>query len=405
MGRVRTPAAGEQTVLLRYDAAVDALTVHVGRADELDIDEVVEDMLVFFDAREAGRLVAVEVLSASLGRNPGWRAVARDYLGDTISAEYETLARAPVTVSGRDIALPRDEWEELAWRWLVGHRYARAKLGLEPLREPDRPGAALRAGQGCTIWAPVPRVGDAPAVAALPVELAEAAGVAPALEVRRVDSGVLELRAQLAAEEPRLEIEAATPAYGRARFERSGDLAVARLAAGAGDADLVARVARPASAGEVTAEAEAPWRRVREGAYQLVTGLRASIRPVVPIFRDLPRGLVAVPVVAGAARAEGPPPLATERLELASDELGITVVLALTARRAGRATLELEVLRAPAADVDVRVEDDAGAPLFARRTAPGARVSLELDEGEYRIVIAGALIVPLELAATPQEQP
>jgi hypothetical protein len=225
------------TALLSYDPAIDSLYVSLGDAPSLDIDSIVEDLNVLFDAARSGGMVGVHAVSPNLGRSPGWRAVLRDCVGETVLQASDELARGGVPVYEKPVTIPHSELVGLLEpSWRVLHRCLRQKQGLEPLPEPESPVAG---GFGVTLYAPAPahRVnGEArlPGPVNLPIaaELASAWGVrGEVCAAYYRDWSRLDLRLDLEnpGRAPRLEAVLASPGYARGRFEARGAEAVASL--------------------------------------------------------------------------------------------------------------------------------------------------------------------------------
>lgn len=239
--RRRESTLAGRVAVMSYDARVDALEVEIGQSATHDMDEVVDDMFVFFDREQLGRLVAVHALSPSLGRSEAWRGVLEDYVGPTVMRAYQQAAAAAAAVDRTKVEIPPEEWEALRTiAWPRAHRALRVKQDSEPLPESatdagQRASSTPRTFTAQASWSFAMRgEGDAAALPAVNLELPEAfarsAGVGDICFARFTTPTSLELKVDvLPHQAPRLEAVAADPASRSAPFVVEGREAVARL--------------------------------------------------------------------------------------------------------------------------------------------------------------------------------
>jgi hypothetical protein len=165
-----------------YDAGLGVLTLTLAAADDLDAVEVVDDVVLFFDAGAAGRLVEAHLLVPA-DATAAWRVVVVGSLGPTLGRHALGLVDAGTDAWPHTVTVPKAELARLRGvQWPLLHRAWRAGARLPALA--DRvPADRVPAGVGPVLVPAVP-VALARSVAVLPDVLAERWGIDGPIEIR-----------------------------------------------------------------------------------------------------------------------------------------------------------------------------------------------------------------------------
>jgi hypothetical protein len=127
------PALGLETVRVSYDATVAVLTAVFDPTPAVDIDDVVDDFVAFFDRQQAGRLARLQVLVPD-DRRGAWRTILPDYLGPTVAGQCLAHIDTSRQTSQETMVIPPVEWTDLRYgQWPHLHAATRCWLGADPL--------------------------------------------------------------------------------------------------------------------------------------------------------------------------------------------------------------------------------------------------------------------------------
>lgn len=280
MAEVAPPA------ILDYDAGLGTLTVTLGSAQYLDVDEVVDDVALFFDGELLGRLVKLQALFPAEGGS-SMRTAITDCLGPTVGRLGLALVAGEEDAIAVEVKMPRREWTRLrAAQWPALHHSYRSSYGLPALQLARTPVAGRDADGDALLVVATPDAGRGPAVVELPSPFAIAAGVEGAIGVGVIGRTVrLTARPLRGAGDVRLQAEVLAPTPeggGPAVFGLSGDDVTAEV--------VLAQGAHGGRAGRIVVHLSQPQAEAQEpkiilllrGAGQAVRRLVGTREPLVP---------------------------------------------------------------------------------------------------------------------------
>lgn len=130
------------TVEISYAAVEGVLTATLGVAERLDTDELIDEIVLSFDAAELGRLVDIQVLVPS-ARDGAWRAILSGCLGASFGGRCLEVIDGDEDLVREEMAIPATEWRVLRdVQWPTLHQSWRRSNMLAPLALPSKRTAA-----------------------------------------------------------------------------------------------------------------------------------------------------------------------------------------------------------------------------------------------------------------------